>query len=265
MMRCLFCETGKSFTTKEHIIPQSLGNTDLILEKQICDKCQNYLSQIENYVLNKTPIGFWRVLFSTKTKKNKLPFVDFTKKDERKGIFPDFSDEHDNIQFQSHSDFSTELIASSQSDKHSQNNKNGELKYVITPKVIHEIGRFLGKIGIEIICQDNPERARLDEFKSMRRYVREGCLKDLWPIFHMVEGDIKSLFEYIKIGESLEERVVCYSYKMLEIGPYIVFNLKIGTDSWFIPLNQQFPHPGISELMGKNVNTIWYSKEQWKR
>jgi hypothetical protein len=264
-MICLFCNAGESFTTKEHIIPESLGNDDMILEKEICDKCQNYLSKIENYVLNKTPIGFWRTFFTIRTKKNKLPSIDFSKKGEDKGVFPDYSNHHDNVQFQSHPDYSTELILSKPIHQYLKTGKKGQINYVITPKVIHEIGRFLGKVGIEIICYGDRKKARSDEFNAIRKYVREGTLKELWPIFHATEGNIKSLFGYVKNDTQVEERITCYSYRLLQIGSYIVFNLKIGTDSWFICLNQQFPHPDISEFMGNNVSAIWYSNKQWKK
>lgn len=264
-MRCLFCDSGKSFSTKEHIIPESLGNDDLILEKEVCDRCQNYLSQIENYVLNKTPIGFWRTLLTVKTKKGKLPLVDFTKNAEDKGALPDFSQHHDNFLLQAHDDFTTELIVPISFDQYLQNGDIGQLKYVITPKVIHEIGRFLGKIGIELICRDNSDKAREEQFTMLRKYVRGGSLQDLWPIFHKVEGDIKSLFEYIASENQVEEKVECYSYRLIQIGPYIVFNLNVGTDSWFVCLNQKFPHPDISKYMGNDVNVIWYSKKQWTK
>jgi hypothetical protein len=264
-MTCLFCDNGQSFTTKEHIIPESLGNNDFILEKEICDKCQNYLSQIENYVLNRTPIGFWRVLFTIKTKKNKLPQVDFYKKNEQRGVFPDFSQYHDNFQLQSHSDFTTELIRLGSIDQRLSNDDNYKLKYVITPKSIHEIGRFLGKIGIEVICHNDRERARFDEFQPIRKYVREGSLKELWPIFHTTEGDIRTLIKYVETEEHLEKIAECYSYSISQVGYYTIFNLKIGVDSWFICLNQQFPHPDIIRFMGDNVNAIWYSREQWKK
>jgi HNH endonuclease len=264
-MTCLFCDTGKSFTTKEHIIPESLGNDDMILEKEVCDKCQNYLSQIENYVLSKTPIGFWRTLLTIKTKKNRLPFVDFTKKADGKGALPDFSEHHDNIKLEAHPDFTTELVIPKPLAHFLQNDNNGQLIYVLTPKVIHELGRLLGKIGIEIICHDNSEKARLDDFKSLRKYVREGSLKDLWPIFHTTDGDIKSLFEYLSTDTQIEEIVTCYSYNLLQIDQYVVFNFKVGIDSWFICLNQQFPHPDIINFMGNNVKAIWYSKKQWTK
>jgi hypothetical protein len=264
-MTCLFCDSGKFFSTKEHIIPESLGNDDLILEKEVCDNCQNYLSQIENYVLNKTPIGVWRTLSTIKTKKGKLPTVDFTKDSQNKGALPDFSKHHDNFKLQSHEDFTTEFILPNSINQNLQNGAMEQIKYVFTPKVIHEIGRFLGKIGIELICLENSVKARTEEFTILRKYVREGSLQDLWPIFHKVEGEIYSLFEYFTSEDRLEEKVECYSYRLLQIGPYIVFNLKVGTDSWFICLNQKFPHPDISKFMGDNVKTIWYLKKQWTK
>lgn len=262
---CLFCDTGKSFSTKEHIIPESLGNDDLILEKEVCDKCQNYLSQIENYVLNKTPIGFWRVLLTIKTKKGKLPSVDFKKEKGNKGVFPDFSQFHDNFKLQANKDFSTQLISPSDIGIYLKNEDYGQIKYVITPKVIHEIGRFLGKIAVELICLNDAEKARNEEFRILRKYVREGSMQDLWPIFHKVDGDIRSLIEVVKSTGEITEEVECYSYRLFNIGPYNVFNLKVGTDSWFICLNQQFPHPDINNFMGENVKSLWYSKKQWSK
>ena len=262
-MECLFCDSGKSFSTKEHIIPESLGNDDLILEREVCDKCQNYLSQIENYVLNKTPIGFWRTLMTVKTKKGKLPTVDFTKKSEKNRVLPDFSPHHDNFLLKAHDDFSTELIMQDSLIENLKVDDNGQLKYVFTPKVIHEIGRFLGKIGIELICRNNRDKAREDQFTKLRKYVRVGSLQDLWPIFHKIEGNINTLFNYVISENQLVEKVKYYSYQFLQIGPYIVFNLKLGTDSWFICLNQKFPHPEINKYMGDDVNVIWYSKEKW--
>ena len=264
-MECLFCNNGKQFNTKEHIIPESLGNDDLILEREVCDKCQNYLSQIENYVLSKTPLGFWRTLLTIRTKKGTLPKVDFTKSKNTKGALPDYHKEHDDVKFESQSDFTTELNFQKPIEDFVNKKSSGKIKYVITPKAIHEIGRFLGKIGIELLCYSDRLKARDEEFDSLRRYVREGSLKDLWPLFYKTEGEINSLFTYLKRGSEIEEQVTCYSYSIKQIGPYNILNLKVGTDSWFICLNQQFPHPDIYRYMGENVKCIWYSKAQWKK
>jgi hypothetical protein len=62
-------------------------------------------------------------------------------------------------------------------------------------------------IGIELICRYDRDKAREEEFRMLRKYVREGSLQDLWPIFHKVEGDIKSIFEYITSDNQVEEKV----------------------------------------------------------
>ncbi len=263
MSTCLFCPSGTDFNTKEHIIPESLGNDDLILEKEICDKCQNYLSRIENYVLNKTPLGFWRTLFTTKTKNGKLPVVDFTKNSTR-GILPDFHEHHDNFGFIAHDDFTTELKLDP-ATVNLDGGHTGQLNYVITPKAIHEIGRFLGKIGIELICLYDRTTAREDQFADIRKYIREGSLKEIWPIFHETQGIVKDAFNYKLRKKNIEEIVTCYSYSLFKVGGYIVFKLCVGTDTWFICLNQKFPHPSICQHMGNSVNAIWYSSKQWKK
>ncbi len=70
--KCILCNKGSSFKSKEHIIPDSLGNDILILEKGwICDKCNNICSSFENRVLFKSILGVERCRQGIVTKKNK--------------------------------------------------------------------------------------------------------------------------------------------------------------------------------------------------
>lgn len=53
--RCIFCKsTNREFTSCEHIVPESLGNTEHILEPGVvCDWCNNYFARkVEASVLN---------------------------------------------------------------------------------------------------------------------------------------------------------------------------------------------------------------------
>lgn len=62
--KCIFCgECSTNSKSVEHIIPESLGNKTLILEKGVvCDKCNNYFSRkIEGPVLSLD--GFKRLRF----------------------------------------------------------------------------------------------------------------------------------------------------------------------------------------------------------
>jgi len=265
-MSCLFCITGTDFNTVEHIIPESMGNDDLILNGEVCDKCQNFFSHIENYVLRNTPIGFWRILLGIKTKGRKLPSVDFTKKVTSKGVFPDSHERHDNIGFIAHEDFSTELIASNSIENYINNVGEGRLHYVITPKVIFELGRFLGKIGLELICSQDTSFARSNNFDEIRKYVRYGTQKELWTIFHASTGKTQDLFLYEQVENGVKEDIVCYSYSLKQIENHIIFNLIVGTDSWFICLNKMIFSTEIIKtgFPKQNTKMIWYSKEEWK-
>jgi hypothetical protein len=70
MTDCLYCRSSGLFSTREHAVPESLGNDDLILSGQVCDACQRYFGkEVEKYVLAKTPLAVWRVLLQIRTKK----------------------------------------------------------------------------------------------------------------------------------------------------------------------------------------------------
>jgi hypothetical protein len=46
-MRCIFCKSrSKTSRSREHIVPESLGNKDYVLPRGwVCDKCNNYLAR----------------------------------------------------------------------------------------------------------------------------------------------------------------------------------------------------------------------------
>lgn len=77
---CIYClETNASFTSEEHIFPESLGNDTLILVKgMVCDKCNNgILSQLDSILLSFEPIAMLQVLFVPYTKSGQLPKANF--------------------------------------------------------------------------------------------------------------------------------------------------------------------------------------------
>jgi hypothetical protein len=265
-MNCLFCSGNGQFNTVEHIIPESLGNDDLVLQKEICDSCQNYLSQNENYVLANTPVAFWRTFLSIKTKKRKFPKPDLGKSRESKGRFPDSHPLHDNVKYIAHQDFTTEVILPVALQNEILETGQGKAKYVITPRVIFELGRFLGKIGLELVCKSDPLTSRTPEFDLIRKYVRYGTASELWPLFYTTCGTVEDLFLYSQSGEDVKEDVVCYSFKLLKVGNYFLFNLATGTDSWLICLNDMYPSPVILEgFPSQQFKLIWYSKQEWEK
>jgi HNH endonuclease len=63
--QCIYClRTDGNFSSAEHVYPESLGNTEIILPRgYVCDKCNNeVLSALDDYLVNHDGISFLRVL-----------------------------------------------------------------------------------------------------------------------------------------------------------------------------------------------------------
>lgn len=75
-MRCIFCKIASSNSrSREHIIPESLGNSTLILPQGIvCDKCNNYFSrEVEKPFLESPAIRNLRFHQALESKKGRVP------------------------------------------------------------------------------------------------------------------------------------------------------------------------------------------------
>ena len=73
---CLFCLSKEnSFSSVEHVFPESLGNKEKILPKGVvCDKCNNeVLSGLDNHLLKFEPLSFLLTMHGVKSKKGKVP------------------------------------------------------------------------------------------------------------------------------------------------------------------------------------------------
>lgn len=75
-MRCLFCKQDSSTSKSvEHIIPESLGNSTLVLPAgYVCDKCNNYFArEVEKPFLEQSDIKLLRFQEAVPSKKNRIP------------------------------------------------------------------------------------------------------------------------------------------------------------------------------------------------
>jgi len=263
---CLFCLSNGPFSD-EHIIPESLGNDDLILTNQICSKCNNHFSKLEEYVLQKTPLALWRTFLGIQTKKRKLPSVNISQPKQEKGRFSSVHPKHDSIGFTAHDDGSTSVdvfdpniineISSGQRD---------QFRLVLTPKTLFNLGRFMCKMGIELVCQENPQEARLSQFEIVKSFSRFGKFDGFWPIFHFSNGHPNDFRRCGVDTEGFFERVDCYSYQLLQFGKeYVLFCFGMGSDNWIVSLNDPYPSPEITKAFpGMKLNCIWYSPEEMK-
>jgi hypothetical protein len=78
---CIYClSTEGSFTSEEHIVPESLGNDDAVLPKGfVCNACNNgVLSDLDNALIRFEPVAFLQVQNVPYTKEGKFPKADFS-------------------------------------------------------------------------------------------------------------------------------------------------------------------------------------------
>lgn len=266
-MNCLFCRSNGPFNTIEHIIPEALGNDDLVISGHVCDACQSYLGkEIERFVLSETPIGFWRVHLAMRGKKGKLPTVDLSVPTEPKGVLPQWSKYHDSkVGFAAHKDgTSSVIIEDPEMLEEVLSGKRTEFRFVFSPKHLVQIGRFLGKIAIELLCKEDPVLARHSRFDELRHYVRYGHRKEIWPIFHAIKGSLEDLVTLRKAGDEAFEEVLCYEYGVHRSEKYWSFSFRTGLDFWVICMNDRYPTPTIREAYpGVELDLLWYPSESW--
>jgi len=267
-MRCLFCNSDGPFTD-EHVVPASLGNDDLILVNQVCAKCNDHFSRkVEAPVLAKSPLAFWRTYLGIRTRRGKLPTIDLSQPHTQKGSRPCRHPAHDDdIGLSSHSDGSTSIdIDDPEAVRQIVSGERTRFQFVFTPKVLFDLGRFLCKVGVELLCSVDARRARDSTFDRARKFARYGQTDSLWPIFHFTAGNIQDLKRLRRDTLGLVEEIDCYSYSLSEVPPrYLLSRLGVGTDHWIICLSDPYPTPEIRKAFpGADLQLIWYSPEQFR-
>lgn len=76
MPPCLYCKReDRAFKSEEHVIPEGLGNREIVLPKGVvCDACNNgKLSALDQTLINFTPISATKTLMGVRSKTGALP------------------------------------------------------------------------------------------------------------------------------------------------------------------------------------------------
>lgn len=176
-MICIFCkEDSRDSKSVEHIIPESLGNKDLILPKGVvCDKCNQYFAvKVEKPMLEMKYFRNVRFRNNIKSKKGRnIPYKTlFPHKD---GGWVDMIIDDNNIIFNNDDTHVTDLI---------RNQKINKMMFEVVDapsKNNSYVSRFLAKSALELFAlkADN-NQAYLDEVINMkeldplREYARYG-------------------------------------------------------------------------------------------
>jgi transcription elongation factor Elf1 len=209
-MICIFCKQNSSSSISiEHIVPESLGNKQHILEKGIvCDKCNQYFAlKIEKKVLETDFFTNIRFRNRIESKKRKIP--------KGKAIMPINNYEADIIIDKKNEvnvildPENFELII------------GGKIKHLIVPvnndipKNSKDVSRLLAKIGLEMLAlrvikdsEDHNDFANEIQLDPIRNYVRYNHKNENW-VYHtrkLYEEDEKF---YFKNGESADMIFEC--------------------------------------------------------
>lgn len=266
MSICLFCRIEGIFQTKEHIIPESLGNDTGIIENIICEKCQNYFGrEVEKPALEKTNLAIWRAYLGIRTKKKKLPSVNLDPP--TTGVMPSFHPLTEfGIGFTAHEDGSISIDVSKPWQKKRLLQDESEYLLVMTPWHLSILGRLLGKMGLELLASTDINYALSSKFDEIRSFVRFGNTKHLWPIYYRQRGKIEDLKSPTiwDIYEGSQE-IDCYAYCLgKRITGETLFAFSIGIDDMLICLNHSLPKRDYEEdLVGTKLVCLYYSDGVW--
>jgi HNH endonuclease len=168
MGRCIFCKNdGTKFTTREHILPESLGGGDwaVLPSGLFCDECQNrFGSEIEQQALGDYPFSFLRVFLSIPAKKLKPPWFTSCEGTIRASLQPG------TIGYDPAPPFEQAI----------NEGRKTEMRLIAEPMKPHMVCRFLLKMGIEVLAADNPSDAFQAKFDSARNYALTGDKAGGW-------------------------------------------------------------------------------------
>lgn len=178
---CIFCNGSGSFSSVEHIIPESLGNDLVILSKGwVCDTCNNAISSFESRVLSKSILGVERCRLGVITKKRKPA------RSETYGVtwFAE-PDKSPNV-------VSAETDWANYPILWNADGSGGKLALPVHDETCEDIARLLLKIGVEIgTVGSQGEHVDLQcNFTDAKRYVL-GLSNEPWPYFILFSPEIE--------------------------------------------------------------------------
>lgn len=190
-MRCIFCKAASNTcVSREHIVPESLGNTEHVLPRGwVCDKCNNYFArEVEKPFLDSLYGRCSRFEMAVANKNGRIPPASGIHAQSRTKIEMFHWGEEGGL-----------CVGAAEGEDESawisslRSHTRGRL-YVPTatsPDIDMVTARFIGKVALEIFahrCIEIPgwnseivDKVELDE---LRQYVRTGNPRMIWPI-HM--------------------------------------------------------------------------------
>ncbi|MCB0310229.1 MAG: HNH endonuclease [Bdellovibrionales bacterium] len=184
-MRCIFCKQDSSGSaSREHIIPESLGNTQHVLPKGVvCDRCNNYFARkIEGPLLETSFFKQLRSRQGIQNKRGHVPPIG--------AIFPSIG-VHADVWFNgSWIHFAADTEATLKELEDSIVRRKTKQFIIQFPQEPDRrlMSRFLGKVALEVLAQRlshvpgwESEIIDKTEIDPLRNFVRLGNGPGIWP------------------------------------------------------------------------------------
>lgn len=170
---CLFCgPNANSFERPEHPIPESLGNDVFILHNVVCDACNQYFSQLDNYFIHHYHTSPARLITLQETKKRKPPMQTIPQGEVRKEKGGQIN-------------FSQAILAEASEPQLKMTYLANEIilngTVILADADAKRLSRFLAKCGLETLYIKRGALAFAREFTPLRNYARYGTSRRFIP------------------------------------------------------------------------------------
>ncbi len=188
-MRCIFCKANSDgCVSVEHILPESLGNTEHVLPRGwVCDACNNYMAcKVEKPFLDSDYGRNSRFSMRVPNKRGRVPSTFGLHAQSRTKVELFYAPDDGGLSIGAAAgEDESQWVASVQSQIH------GTL-YIPTPDAPasdYTTSRFIAKLATEVLAYKwrdisgwNDEIVDKPELEELRRYVRIGAPNFIWPI-----------------------------------------------------------------------------------
>ncbi|MBI4962570.1 MAG: hypothetical protein HY913_04775 [Desulfomonile tiedjei] len=247
---CLFCRsTNGPFRRMEHLIPESLGNDDLVLERgSVCDTCNQYFgSKIESKVLASPPFSIERTAFAIPTKKGRLA-------------------RYDGDGFSLHSTGSTNRILVAGYDDLSKAQRVLDSGLVVVeppPSYGDLLARFFLKIGLELLLLSERVDPYSTKFDLARRCSRFGYRAQEWDVAYGIyphRDHLKVSTRMDELGELETHQIYQYEMGVMPCGDVV---LSFAFTQHVFACN--ISRPSLNEYLTEfNANNAFTLHNRWR-
>lgn len=235
MQKCIFCKSKKGeFTTREHILPESLGGGDwaLLPDGLLCDKCQNVFgSSIEQQALADYPFSFFRVFSGIPTKKGTAPWFASWEGTIKASLQPG------TLGYEPSGIFRNTI----------EEGHKSVIRLLAHPLKPQMVCRFLLKMGLEVIATDDPKVVFDKRFDNARNFALLGEKQQDW--WYLQHEDYQAAFTYITKGITTKEWANNVKLETVIIEDSAeIFHLKLMYIDFITPLESRICPPTRNSL-----------------